>query len=134
MVRVCGSVDRVRRRRAECHAAEPSAWRHPSGRRAHGAHVPLGWRVTVRAAGAADDAVSKADDSIVAYEAFIASEDTAERGRILDGILDYNTHDVRATHAVHLWLHELASQLEPDDLLDEPEAALSPQRQLAVLS
>lgn len=64
-------------------------------------------------------AVAKADDSIVQYERFILSRDEAERAEILQGILEYNTHDVRATHAVHVWLHGLIAQLADGDAVDE---------------
>ena len=52
-------------------------------------------------------AVTRGDDSIKAYEAFIVSEDEAERAEILEGIRQYNVHDVRATKAVHHWLREI---------------------------
>ena len=49
-------------------------------------------------------AVARADDSIKAYEAFIASDDESKCAAILEGIRQYNVHDVRATNAVHRWL------------------------------
>ena len=52
-------------------------------------------------------AVARADDSIKAYEAFIASDDDDQRAEILEGIRQYNVHDVRATKAVHHWLREI---------------------------
>ena len=72
-----------------------------------------------RSAGAAADAVARADDSIKAYEQFILSTDEAKKAAILQGILDYNTHDVRATHAVHEWLFGLAATLAPEDIVED---------------
>ena len=71
-------------------------------------------------------AVGRADDSIKAYEHFILSEDAAKKAEILQGILEYNTHDVRATLAVHKWLFGLAGQLAETDLVDEPEDDYTP--------
>lgn len=64
-------------------------------------------------------AVGRADDSIKAYEQFILSTDEAKKAEILQGILEYNTHDVRATLAVHKWLHGIAATLTPEDLIEE---------------
>lgn len=61
-------------------------------------------------------AVARADDSIKAYETFIASTDEAERAEILEGIRQYNVHDVRATLAVHHWLRQITG--------DVPDASL----------
>lgn len=72
-----------------------------------------------RSTGAAADAVARADDSIRAYEQFILSTDEATKAAILQGILEYNTHDVRATHAVHEWLFGLAATLAPDDIVED---------------
>ncbi len=62
--------------------------------------------------------VAKADDSIVAYENYAMSRDEEQRAGLLAGILAYNTHDVRATHAVHVWLHGLAATLDESDFDD----------------
>lgn len=74
-----------------------------------------------RSAGAAAGAVSRADDSITAYEQYVMGTDEAERQGLLDSIRDYNAHDVRATLAVHAWLHGLQDELADEDLLDDPE-------------
>ena len=71
-------------------------------------------------------AVGKADDSIKAYEAYLAVEDDAARAALLEGIRAYNEHDVKATRAVHLWLRTLAAELADDDLLDEPDDDYTP--------
>ena len=60
---------------------------------------------------AAAAAVGKADDSIKAYEAYLAVEDDDARAALLEGIRAYNEHDVKATRAVHLWLRALAAEL-----------------------
>jgi predicted RecB family nuclease len=54
-------------------------------------------------------AVGRADDSIKAYELFISTTRDAQREEILSGIREYNTHDVRATKAVHDWLLEITA-------------------------
>lgn len=79
-----------------------------------------------RSAGAAEGAVARADDSIVAYETYTMSADEIERAAILDGIREYNAHDVRATKAVHHWLVELATQLAADDITPEREPYVTP--------
>ena len=79
-----------------------------------------------RSVGAAAGAVARADDSIVAYETYVMSTDEAERAAILDGIREYNAHDVRATRAVHYWLRELAAQLAVDDITPEPGPYVTP--------
>ncbi|MGY1722723.1 TM0106 family RecB-like putative nuclease [Blastococcus sp. SYSU DS0533] len=71
-------------------------------------------------------AVGKADDSIKAYEAYLAVEDDDARAALLEGIRAYNEHDVKATRAVHLWLRALAADLSEDDLLAEPEDDYTP--------
>lgn len=71
-------------------------------------------------------AVGKADDSIKAYEAYLASADVDARAALLEGIRAYNEHDVLATGAVHLWLRSLADELAEDDLLDEAEDDYTP--------
>lgn len=65
------------------------------------------------------DTVARADDSIKAYEAYLASTDDAVRAELLEGIRAYNEDDVRATHAVHLWLRDIARGLGEDDLEDD---------------
>ena len=69
--------------------------------------------------GADAAAVARADDSIKAYEAYWHGR-SDEREQLLEGIRAYNEHDVRATHAVHLWLRGLAAELSDDDLEDDP--------------
>jgi predicted RecB family nuclease len=61
--------------------------------------------------------VAKADESIEQYERYTFSRDEAERFEILEAIRHYNEHDVRATHATHTWLLDIAQQLTTDDLL-----------------
>ena len=75
---------------------------------------------------AAAAAVGKADDSIKAYEAYLASSDDERQAALLEGIRAYNEHDVKATRAVHLWLRSLAVELAEGDLLDEPEDDYTP--------
>jgi len=70
-----------------------------------------------RSAGAPGD-VSKADESIKAYEFAIAEgTDEATRQNLLDGIEGYNQHDVRATAEVHKWLIALGADLQDSDLI-----------------
>jgi predicted RecB family nuclease len=76
-------------------------------------------------------AVGRADDSIKAYELFISTTDAAQRDDILTGIREYNTHDVRATKAVHDWLLEITSTAdmgEPNGivLIDDGEDDYTP--------
>jgi predicted RecB family nuclease len=63
-------------------------------------------------------AVGRADQSIEAYEAYLQSDDEEWRAELLEGLRQYNEHDVRATRAVHHWLHGLAGQLTDDHLTD----------------
>lgn len=65
--------------------------------------------------------VSKADQSIEEYERYVFSQDEDVRAQILANIEHYNLHDVRATLATHLWLHALAQQIGPDDLIEPDE-------------
>jgi predicted RecB family nuclease len=68
-------------------------------------------------------AVAKGDDSIKAYELAIADGTPSERRQsLLDGIQHYNTHDVRATAAVHRWMHGVGATLTDVDVVHvEPE-------------
>ena len=76
-------------------------------------------------------AVAKADESIVQYERYIFSSNEGERQGILEDIRHYNEHDVRATHATHIWLLELANGLAPDDLIAAPEPYVPSDKTLA---
>lgn len=63
--------------------------------------------------------VGRADESIQAYEAYLRSTDDAYRADLLEGLRQYNEHDVKATRAAHRWLHGLAGQLDDEHLTDE---------------
>ena len=64
-------------------------------------------------------AVGRADDSIKAYEAFLRATDPDLRAGLLEGIRQYNEHDVLATKAAHLWLYTLGRGLADDDLIPD---------------
>jgi len=65
-------------------------------------------------------AVGRADDSIKAYEAYLKATDATEGALLLEGIRQYNEHDVLATMAVHRWLADLGPTLAAEDLLEAP--------------
>jgi hypothetical protein len=70
--------------------------------------------------------VGRPDDSIKACEAYLTDPTSEVSAVLLEGIRTYNEHDVRATLAVHLWLHGLAPQLRAGDLLEDPTVTYVP--------
>lgn len=73
------------------------------------------------------DSMNRGADAVVAYEEWMTSSDSSTKAALLDGIAEYNRHDVASTKHVRDWLISLRAKAgvdswPPPPVLPEPDA------------